>query len=74
MAIEAEVGLLKQPQLHRLVSEVLHKILIGTIERLAPEFVLGLRRLFRPIDLLDQVTLRTGNRLNRFIRLNRLRD
>ena len=65
MAIEAEVGLLKQPQLHRLVRTVLDRILIGAIDRPVLEFVLGLRRLFRPINLLDQVALRAGHPIQR---------
>src|SRR6185295_1324039 len=44
---------------------VLNRVLIGTIERLALEFVLGLRQLFRPIDLLDHMALRAGHPIQR---------
>ena len=54
MAIQAEVGLLKEAQLHRLMREVLRKILVRPIERLATEVVLRFRRLFRPVHLLDK--------------------
>src|SRR6185295_15045635 len=44
---------------------VLNRVLIGTIERLALEFVLGLRQLFRPIDLLYHMALRAGHPIQR---------
>ena len=65
MAIEAEIRLLKQPQLHRLMRPILNSILIGAIDRLALEFVLRLWRLCCPINLLDQMALRAGHPIQR---------
>ena len=65
MAIEAEIGLLKQPQLHRLMRPILNRVLIWAIDRLALEFVLGLWRLFCPVNLLDQMALRAGHPFQR---------
>ena len=67
MAIEAEIGFLKQPQLHRLMRPILNRILIRAIDRLTLEFVLRLWRLFCPINLLDQMALRAGHSIQRGI-------
>ena len=53
MAIQAEVRLAKQIQFHRLMSQVLHRIFIRSIQRLSG-FILGHRRIIRAIDLLDK--------------------
>ena len=44
---------------------ILNSILIGAIDRLALEFVLGLWRLFCPVNLLDQMALRAGHPIQR---------
>ena len=67
MAIEAEIGFLKQPQLHRLMRPILNRILIRAIDRLTLEFVLRLWRLFCPINLLDQMALRAGHSIQRWV-------
>src|SRR5262245_55631345 len=43
------------------MGKVRHEILIGPIERLALNIILGLRRMLDPIDLFDQVALRAGH-------------
>src|SRR5512141_97177 len=74
MAVEAEIGLLKQPQLHRLMGPVLNRILIRTIDHLALEFVLRLWWLLCPVNLLDQMALRTGHPIQRGVTGLRLID
>jgi len=61
VAIQAEVRLVEEPQFHGLMRKVLREIFVWAIHGLAAEIVLRLRRLFRPIDLLDEMTLHAGH-------------
>lgn len=65
VTIQTEIRLTEQRRFHRLMREILGRIFIGAIHRLIAELVFRLRRLLRPIDLLDKVTLRAGYAIER---------
>ena len=72
MAVQAQIGLLKQAQFHRLVREILNEILVWPIQRLSTGFILRLRGMFGPIYLLDQMALAAGNSIQGWIACFRL--